>query len=72
MKKGNSNGGGRSFLERVNALATLLWAGRAIRKGNTGRATLLVGSMLLGRRRPRLGFFLQLADTLNQIRKRLQ
>ncbi|PSP74040.1 hypothetical protein BRC86_07250 [Halobacteriales archaeon QS_3_64_16] len=72
MTDNDSNSGGRGFLGRVNTLATLLRAGRAIRTGNTGRATLLVGSVLLGRRRPRLGFLLQLADTVYQIRKRLR
>jgi hypothetical protein len=56
----------------MNTLATLLRAGRAIRTGNTGRATLLVGSVLLGRRHPLLGLFIQSADTLNQVRKRLR
>jgi hypothetical protein len=72
MADNDSTGGGRGLFGRANALATLLRAGRAIRTGNTGRATLLVGSVLLGRRHPRLGFLLQIADTLAQVRKRLR
>ncbi|PSP64424.1 hypothetical protein BRC77_03910 [Halobacteriales archaeon QH_8_64_26] len=60
MTTDDSNGGGRGLFGRANTLATLLRAGRAIRTGNTGRAALLVGSVLLGRRHPRVGFLIRL------------
>jgi hypothetical protein len=65
----NTGSGGGGLFER---LTTLVRAGRAFRKGNTGRAGLLIGSVLVGRRRSRLGYLLQLADTVNQVRKRLR
>lgn len=71
MANENSKNGGSGLFGRLSTLAALVQAGRALKKGNTGRAVLLVGSVLLGRRNPRLGYLLQLADTVNQVRKRL-
>ena len=68
---GSERGGGGGLFGRLTTLATFLQAGRALRKSNTGRAALLVGSVLTGRRNPRLGYLLQLADTANRIRRRL-
>ena len=59
---GSERGGGGGLFGRLTTLATLL---------QTGRAALLVGSVLIGRRNPRLGYLLQLADTANRIRRRL-
>jgi hypothetical protein len=68
----NTGSGGGGLFERLTTLTTLVRAGRAFRKGNTGRAGLLIGSVLVGRRSSRLGYLLQLADTVNQVRKRLR
>lgn len=68
---GSERDGGGGLFGRLTTLATLLQTGRALRKSNTGRAALLVGSVLIGRRDPRLGYLLQLADTANRIRRRL-
>lgn len=68
---GSERGGGGGLFGRLTTLATFLQAGRALRKSNTGRAAPLVGSVLIGRRNPRLGYLLQLADTANRIRRRL-
>ena len=68
---GSERGGGGGLFGRLTTLATLLQTGRTLRKSNTGRAALLVGSVLIGRRNPRLGYLLQLADTANRIRRRL-
>lgn len=67
---GSKNSGG--LFGRLTTLATLVRADRTFRTGNTGRTTLLVGSVLLGRYNRRLGYLLQLADTVNQVRKRLR
>jgi len=71
MADENTNDGGSGLFGRLTTLATLVQAGRAFKKGNTGRAALLVGSVIVRRRNPRLGYLIQLADTVNEIRKRL-
>lgn len=70
MTDENSQNGSGGLFGRLTTLATLVQAGRALRNGNTGRAALLVGSIVVGRRSPRLGYLIQLADTVNQVRKR--
>lgn len=67
----DSKNDGSGLFGKLTTLAALVQAGRAFKKGNTGRALVLAGSVVLGRRNPRLGYLLQLADTLNQVRKRL-
>jgi hypothetical protein len=71
MADENSQDDSSGLFGRLTTLATLVQAGRAFKSGNTGRAVLLVGSVLLGRRNPRLGYLIQLADTVNELRKRL-
>lgn len=71
MADENSQDGSSGWFGRLTTLTALVQAGRAFKRGNTGRAVLLVGSVLVGRRSPRLGHLLQFADTLNQVRKRL-
>jgi hypothetical protein len=63
---GSADGGSNRF-GRLSTLVTLARVGRAVRRGNTGWAALLIGSVLLGRRSPRLGYLLQFADTAIRI-----
>jgi hypothetical protein len=68
----NDSNDGNSLTDVFSGLSTttaLIQAARAFSSGNTGRAALLVASVLIGRRYPRIGSAIQVADTINEIRK---